>query len=198
MASGQITPDTHRGHCPTLGPPTPTPSATHDGDNREACIVHGAWGLTCVAAGPHKDGWHQCGTCSGAASLQTPASTGAGSFRGGASSAGLSPTAPHTAPAACQHALEVRRGNSPHRRRHMAAGGREDGWRAENVDDDGGDAGADCAAGWASVQAAAGDTMGAHNIGRHGINPHGGAADLHGCHNSSTTKTAVTARTLKA
>ncbi len=135
-----------------------------------------------MAAGPHKDDWHQCGTCSGAASVQTPASTGAGSFTGGASSAGLSPTTPHTAPAACQHALEVRRGKPPQAPPHGSRrqGGRTGGGQI-NVDDDGGDAGADCAAGWASVQAAAGDTMGAHNIGRHGINPHGGAADLHGC-----------------
>ncbi len=71
---------------------------------------------------------------------------------------------------------------------------------------------ADCAAGWASVHAAR--SSGGHDgvtvvqsitqvhiKGRHGINPHGGAADLHGypdvhgCHNSSTT---MTARTVKA
>ncbi len=95
-----------------------------------------------------------------AAGIETPASTGAGSVTGGTSSTGLSPTAAPAAQAACQHALEVRHGSSPHRYRHVVAGGREDRWRAENVDDRGCDAGADCAAGWASVHAAAWGTMG--------------------------------------
>jgi hypothetical protein len=159
-------------------------------------------------------GYHVCSsrstrttsnTCSGAASVQTPANTGAGSFRGGTSSTGLSLTAAPAAPDACQHALEIRRGNSPHRHRHVAAGGMEGGrvagrkrgrWRW-------------CSwcrlRGWVGVYASSsvghdGVTVvqslkQVHTIGRHGINPHGGAADLHGSHNSSTT---MTARTLKA